>query len=361
MKKRNDYIWHANTDAAEFIRDYFSKSLNILYIGSIGFDPRTLTTYRRLKESAGDKVTPLFLLEERKEGSADLKDRAWEREQSLPDELGFKPKICRVPIFAEDGAPIGGAELIRVASAEIPDITDFSDIVIDICAMSRGIFFPLTRYLREIIRVSGKPISLHILVVDQPALDYSYSPDYYDSAGWMRGFDGGAGLLSKNNKAVKLWMPQLMSQRKSVYETLYKFVNPHDVCPVLPFPGIKAKMVDELVIEYNDYITSTWDTALQNIVLAAESDPLDMYHTVLRVDAARKKIFENSFTILSPMGSKVSTIGGLLAAMDLNLPVAYVETIGYFENKSTESLELPNEERLVHVWVDGPIYNSENL
>lgn len=360
MKKRDDYIWHANSDAAKFIHDYFSKPGNILYIGSIGFDPRTLTTYRLLKESAGDKVTPFFLLEERKEGSADLKDRAWKREQSLPDELGFKPKICRVPIFAEDGAPIGGTELIRVARAEIPDITDFSDIIIDICAMSRGIFFPLTRYLRDIIRASGKPVSLHILVVDQPAVDYSYIPDYYDSAGWMRGFDGGAGQLSKNNKAVKLWMPQLMGQRKTVYETLYKFVNPQDVCPVLPFPGIKAKMVDELVIEYSEHITSTWDTALQNIVLAAESDPLDMYHTVVRVDAARKKIFENSFTILSPMGSKVSTIGGLLAAMDLNLPVAYVETIGYFENKSPESLALSNEERLVHVWVDGPIYNSEN-
>jgi len=49
---------------------------------------------------------------------------------------------------------------------------------------------------------------LHILVVDQPAVDYSYSPDYHDSAGWMRGFDGGAGQLSKNNKAVKLCMPQ---------------------------------------------------------------------------------------------------------------------------------------------------------
>lgn len=359
MKKRDDYIWHANSDAAKFIHDYFSKSGNILYIGSIGFDPRTLTTYRLLKESAGDKVTPFFLHEVRKEGSAELKARARKREQSLPDELGFQPKVYRVPIFADDGAPIGGTELIKVARAEIPDISDFSDIVIDICAMSRGIFFPLTRYLRGIIRASGKPISLHILVVDQPAVDYSYIPDYYDSAGWMRGFDGDAGLLSKNNKAVKLWLPQLMSQRKTVYETLYKFVSPQDVCPVLPFPGIRAKMVDELVIEYSEQITSTWDTALQNIVLAAESDPLDMYHTVVRVDAARKKIFENSFTILSPMGSKVSTIGGLLAAMDLNLPVAYVETLGYSENQKQETLELSNEERLVHVWVDGPIYNME--
>jgi hypothetical protein len=358
---RDDYIWHSNSDAAKFIDDYFSKSRNILYIGSIGFDPRTLTIYQCLKESAGNKVTPFFLLEERKEDSANLKDRACKREQSLPDELGFKPNIHRVPIFAEDGASIGGIELIRVARSELPDITDFSDIVIDICAMSRGIFFPLTRYLRDIIRASRKPISLHILVVDQPTVDYSYSPNYYDSAGWMRGFDGGAGQLSKNNKAVKLWMPQLMRRRRTVYETLYKFVNPQDVCPVLPFPGIKAKMVDELVIEYNEHITSTWDTALQNIVLAAESDPLDMYHTVVRVNTARKKIFENSFTILSPMGSKVSTIGGLLAAMDLNLPVAYVETIGYFEDKSLGSRELPNEERLVHVWVDGPIYNSENL
>lgn len=357
MKKPNDYIWHSNGDAIDFINDYFSISGNVLYIGSIGFDPRTLSTYRRLKESAKEKVTPLFLLEERKQGSENLKNRAHKRELSLPEELGFQPKVLRIPIFAADGAPIGGPELIKAITIEVSDISGFTDIVIDICAMSRGIFFPLTRYIRDLIKASGHPISLHILVVDQPAVDYSYIPDYYDSAAWMRGFDGKAGLLS-NNKTARLWLPQLMSQRKTVYETLYKFVNPQDVCPVLPFPGIKSKMVDELVIEYNEHITSTWDTALQNIVLAAESDPLDMYHTVLRVDAARKKIFKNHSTILSPMGSKVSTIGGLLAAMDLDLPVAYVETLGYSENKSSETLELSNEERLVHVWVDGPIYNT---
>jgi hypothetical protein len=130
--------------------------------------------------------------------------------------------------------------------------------------------------------------------------------------------------------------------------------QPNDVCPVLPFPGIRPKRVDELVIEYNNQIY-TWQTSLQNIVLASESDPLDLYDTVIRVHKARQKICVPHITVLSPMGSKVSTIGGLLAAMDENLPVAYVETLGYHEDPAAIP-DVVNIENLVHVWVDGPIY-----
>ncbi|MDP3777627.1 hypothetical protein [Methylotenera sp.] len=354
-----DYVWHGNDEADNFVKKYFPSAKSILYIGSIGFDPRTLKTYQKFKEVADCKITTLFIQEERKQGSAALRARAKSTKDKLAGELGRPPEICNIPIFAEDGATIGGTKLIEAISTQITDISKYSDIVIDICAMSRGIFFPLTKYLRDIINASGKDISLHILVVDQPTVDYSYIPDYYDRAGWMKGFDGGAGLISGAGVATKLWMPQLMSSRPTVYNTLHRFLAPDDVCPILPFPGIRPKMVDELIMEYKDEITNVWNTELQNIVLAAESDPLDTYHTVARVHAERKKIFSRAFTILSPMGSKVSTIGGLLAAMDFDLPVAYVETLGYHElPKSQQNPDLDDTERLVHVWVDGPIYKS---
>ncbi len=354
---KRDYVWHADSEAEGFVKEYFPTARKILYIGSIGFDPRTLKTYKKLKEVAAEKITTLFIQEDRQQGSAALRARAKTTEQGLAQELGHEPDICNIPIFAEDGATIGGVELIKAMSHRITNVAEYTDIVVDICAMSRGVFFPLIKYLRDLIKKPNPEISLHILVVDQPTVDYSYIPDYYDRAGWMKGFDGGAGLLSAKSTATKLWMPQLMSDRHLVYNNLHVFVSPDDVCPILPFPGIRPKMVDELVMEYKDEINTVWNTALQNIVLASESDPLDMYHSVANMDAERKKIFKNAFTILSPMGSKVSTIGGLLAAMDLDLPVAYVETLGYHEVKAAEkNPTLSDAERLVHVWVDGPIY-----
>lgn len=352
-----DYIWHAEDDALKFFKDYFTKSTKILYIGSIGFDPRTLDTYKQMEVTVDAKITPYFISEDRAAGDQAFKKNAQEREQSLPNELGFSPDIDHFKIFASDGASIGGSEVIKLVGNRFPSLEEFSDVVVDICAMSRGIFFPLVRYLKSKISSTNKKISLHILVVDQPAVDYAYLPNYTNRADWMRGFDGGAGLVADNQSIpTKLWLPQLMTSRERVYETLHNFIAPDDVCPILPFPGIVPKMVDNLLVEYAAHIVDAWEVDLQNIALAAESDPLDMYNTVCKVDNERKKIFDNHKTVLSPMGSKVSTIGGLLAAMDLDLPVAYVEPHGYFKSEKDFS-DLSEHKRLVHVWVDGPIYD----
>lgn len=353
---KREYLWHANHDADEFIKEYFPEK-KVLFIGSIGFDPRTLITYEKLKGISND-IVPIFLQEYRRSGSRDLRERAEETEKNLKDTLGFEPRIIKFPIFASDGAPIGGVELIKAVQT-IENVADYTDIVIDICAMSRGIFFPLVKYFRNYIKENALSSSLHILVIDQPSVDYKYHPQYHDRASLMKGFTSNARLISEGAH-IKLWLPQLMSSRTSVYETLYRFLSPDDVCPVLPFPGIRPKMVDELVIEYQEHISS-WETGLQNIVLASESDPLDLYDSVYRAHQARCKIFDNQLTILSPLGTKVSTIGGLLAAMDFDLPVAYVETIGYYEKALSDNFpkEVINKENLVHVWVDGPIYPSQ--
>lgn len=351
---KRDYIWHANSEAEDFLKAYF-PSKKILFIGSIGFDPRTLVTYETLKNISSD-IYPILLQEMRKGGSKELRQRAQKTEQNLSERLGITPKLIKFPVFASDGAPIGGIELIK-AIQTVEGIDEYTDIVIDICAMSRGIFFPLVKCFRDLIKQSGLKISLHILVVDHPSVDYRYKPQYHDRASYMKGFTGNAGRLGAPS-TVKLWLPQLMGGRAGVYDTLYRFLRPDDVCPVLPFPGIKPKMVDELVIEYRTQISS-WEIGLQNIVLTSESDPLDMYDAVIRTHNARLKIFPEQLTVLSPLGTKVSTIGGLLAAMDIDLPVAYVETIGYYEEELASDIPMDaiNKQRLVHVWVDGPIYS----
>lgn len=354
---KREYIWHSNHDADNFIEKYFPQK-KILFIGSIGFDPRTLITYGKLKTITSD-IVPVFLQELRKGGSKKLRDRAAMTESSLKNTLGFEPTIIPFPIFASDGAPIGGVELIK-AVQQIKNVGEYTDIIIDICAMSRGVFFPLVKYFRGYIKENALETSLHIMVIDEPAVDYKYKPQYHDRGSMMKGFTSNARQIGRGT-SVKLWLPQLMSSRTEVYEVLHRFLTPDDVCPVLPFPGIRPKMVDELVVEYQDHINS-WETGLQNIVLAAESDPLDLYESVFRAHEARRKIFASrQLTILSPLGTKVSTIGGLLAAMDLNLPVAYVETIGYYEEELSEDFppEEVDKKNLVHVWVDGPIYPSQ--
>ena len=58
-----------------------------------------------------------------------------------------------------------------------------------------------------------------------------------------------------------------------------------------------------------------------------------------------------SLTVLSPFGSKVQSLGALMAALDREFPIMYVETLAYTSTPSTGS-----EGELVHVWLHGEAY-----
>ena len=65
----------------------------------------------------------------------------------------------------------------------------------------------------------------------------------------------------------------------------------------------------------------------RNIVYADEGDPLDLYRTILRLDDLRKPVFREvggSLLVLSPLGSRVTALGALMAALERDLPVAYL-------------------------------------
>ena len=58
--------------------------------------------------------------------------------------------------------------------------------------------------------------------------------------------------------------------------------------------------------------------------------------------------------ILSPLGSKVMALGALMAALERDLPVAHLESIGYeLEASASETVDPPN---LIHVWLEGEVY-----
>ena len=58
--------------------------------------------------------------------------------------------------------------------------------------------------------------------------------------------------------------------------------------------------------------------------------------------------------ILSPLGSKLMALGALMAALERNLPVVYLESISYeLETKMPVKIDPPN---LIHIWLEGEVY-----
>ena len=158
-------------------------------------------------------------------------------------------------------------------------------------------------------------------------------------------------------------MPQLGigKQLHAILGSIHREVDPHAVCPILPFPASNPRLGDELIWEFHQEFQNEWKTDGRDLIYAHENKPLDLYRTILRIHAARHRTFRDvggSQTILSPLGRKMLAVGSLMAALDGNFPVICVESMGFdVDLGRLETLQSSERGELVHVWLAGEAYS----
>ena len=109
--------------------------------------------------------------------------------------------------------------------------------------------------------------------------------------------------------------------------------------------------------EFQIPILEDWDVNLLDVIYAHETDPTDVSETIVRIDRGRHEAFRSSTalparTVLSPAGSRIGSVGMLLAALQLNLPIMYEESIGYTSNlSSVPALPTTIPDHQWHVWL----------
>jgi hypothetical protein len=349
-------VSHRGLETERFASDYFcATDRHVLLIAGIGFDPRSTTVGKLLAHILDQRLSGFLIREERPDPSRELVQRAM---RSYDEMIKVVPKFIEkmINIFAPDGAVIGGRNSIRALSAI--SVAEFTDIVVDFSALSIGVAFPITRLLFEHARTGVQSFNLHLMVTDEPFTDDLISPTACDIVDTVHGFKAGFGLFDKS-RAARLWLPQLIGGRNAVLDKIHSYCTPHDVCPILPFPASRPRLPDELIEEYSSEFESTWGVDTRNIVFADEEKPLDLYRTILRIDDARKPVFEGtggSTIILSPIGSKVLAIGALMSALERDFPVAQVESIAYTVDFNELDARRSQSGEVVHIWLSGDAY-----
>jgi len=234
----------------------------------------------------------------------------------------------------------------------------WTDVIIDASALSVGISFPLIRYFLERADAGQPPGNVHVMVAGSAMLDEAIEPIASDSMAYVHAFRGPLSLHS-SNKVAKLWLPQLARGRRKILDRVFRTLAPHDTLPILPFPSSSPRYADELIAEYVEEFESEWEVSAGDLVYADESDPLDLYRSVLRIHDSSVKVFNETggaAMVISPIGSKVSGLGALMAACAREMAVAYVEAVGF----SVKALPAAGEPcppcDLVHVWLAGEVY-----
>ena len=350
-------IYHCGRHTEPFLRAYLAEEhRQVLVIAGAGFDPRSTAVSRIVADVAEPRSVGYFLREERPSPVRTLVDRADAHERELLRLLP-RSKVEHLDIFASDNAVVGGRTAVGLVNGLSFD--GLTDVFVDLSAFSVGVAFPIVRHLLGIAARRGT--NLHLIVADEPATDGGIVAASSDVADTVHGFKGGWGL-DTNSRAARLWMPQLAWGKQAVLERIHQRVEPHAVCPILPFPASRPRLADELIELFGEELENTWQVDSRDIVYAGERGPLDLYRTILRMDDARRRVFAEvggSQIILSPVGSKALAVGALMAALDRDFTIMYVEALGYEVDMSRLDAargESPGD--LVHVWLHGEAYPS---
>jgi hypothetical protein len=346
-------IGHRGDAAERFLAARCSNpAKRILLIAGAGFDPRARIVPLLLQKIAGGDVRLVLLREHRPDPQPELASLAQENIAAISMQYST-PAIVDLQIFGIDSAVIGGREAARIAT-EIK-LDDVGDVIVDFSALSIGTSFPLTAVLLQ--RADELGINVHATVVASSALDQAITPLPTESAIPVHGFRGDWGL-DRTANAARLWLPQLAFGQNTILDRIFREVQPHDICPLLPFPAQHPRRGDDLIEAYIDEIQSTWEVNQRSIIYADENDAVDVYRTILALDDDRRPVFDGdggSVCVLSPVGSKVLALGCLMAAAERNFPVLYVEAVGYkVDSERLAGYTPPGE--LVHVWLAGEPY-----
>ena len=347
-------VVHRGDEVDRFLDHYFARSdRKVFLVAGAGFDPRSRAVAARLS-GAATNLHALLVQERRPRPPQDQSDRAEANTKVLVATLSNR-QVVSVDIFGPDNAVIGGRSVVSALSRQ--GLEGVTDVIVDISALSAGMSFPIIRYFVERLSRGKGATNLHVFVVHDPSLDATIHSIASDAPGYIHGFKGRS-TLSGTADAARLWLPQLATGRRAALERLHGFIEPHDTCPILPFPASDPRIGDALAEEYlTNELETPWSVDSRMLVYADEGDPLDLYRTILRLDDLRKPVFAEtggSMLILSPLGSRVMALGALMAALERNLPVAYLESIGYeLGPKVPVEIDQPN---LIHLWLEGDVY-----
>lgn len=353
-------IAHYDGDVSQFAQRYFAATdRKCLLVAGAGFDPRSLTISKMLASTLNTRLRAVFVREHRPSPLQELVKKADEHAGIL-SKLVENSRAADIRILSdEDRAVIGGHYAVQDVARE--SLEGITDVVLDMSALSIGVSFPIAKYFYDTCRNDNPQRNFHIVVASDPQLEAAISGVPNDAVDPVRGFSGRIDLQESENEP-KIWLPHLSFGRGSTLQLIKsKLRGPVDVCPVLPLSQRDPRVGDKLIENFESELSGEWDVDPRNLVYAIEDDPLDLYWTISAIYRRYKQAFAGvteCHVVLSPSGSKVLALGALMAALEHDLPVRYVEAVGYELDQRIRDTETASS-RLVHVWLCGAPYEVE--
>jgi hypothetical protein len=349
-----------------------NRSSNLLCILALGFDPRTCDVVKMLKNVGGEGRRDAILIqfdEGPDSPSQALAAHVAQNRQTITDAINGMGNMTvrQLKLIDDDGRRVESVNAARLFS-NMSEFDAYDDIVFDISALPRGIYFAILAkllYLRdEAKRVNkGRLPNIHVIVAENAGLDAEiHQEGVEESAHFVHGFSGGA--QQEATAAVPcIWMPLLGEGQEQQFRVIHDFVKPSEVLPVLPSPARNLRRADDLVIEYRELLFDSLRLDPRNFIYGHEQNPFVVYrqiHSVIDRYRQSLKPLGGARFVLSALSSKLMSLGPLLVAYELKpeniVGLAHVASSGYQFDPLQPNETSANLTELFGLWLAGDYY-----
>jgi hypothetical protein len=265
--------------------------------------------------------------------------------------------LYNVDTHDDEGHNVAGRRTLSSLAGLTEILKGYSDVLVDISGMPRGVFFPLIAYL---LRLADRDVfrNLHVSVVEDPVLDGRISGREYGQADYLHTF-------RHQGEDKLVWIPLVGAKAGARLEKIHNKIKGVcvEICPILPFPARSLRRGDDLAVEHAELLFEGFMVSPDNLLLCDERNPFDVYRKILEVEEyfrhrlAAVSAIGKVATVVSPLSSKTLSLGMLLAAVERSLPVCHVEAGAYqIDVDEQGSLVVDTARGPIEIWLAGEPY-----
>ncbi len=360
-----DYVLEKGRALIDFWSEHLGeRERSLLLVLGRGFDPRCRLGLEMILAAGGVGRRDVLCLDyDEGEASPSLAyaqrvEDNWTRIGSAVQDRGTIV-LRRLPFWSGTRriGPLHAANIFNLPE----ELIRYDDVVIDISAMPRGVYFPLIARILYLLdhpsEENKRRTNLHVLVADDPELDARIVEEGIDeTASFLHSFEGSFSREATGQQP-KVWIPLLGESRIIQFDRIYDLVKPDEICPVLPFPSKNPRRGDDIVLEYRDLLFDQHQLDPRSLMYAAEQNPFEVYRRIRKASFHYRdtlRLIGGCKVALSALSSKLMSLGVLMVAYELkpllDIGLAHVECRGYRVDNFESAAEL------FGLWLAGECY-----
>jgi len=348
---------------AEEVSKIWSAALalkrRVTFVLGVGFDPRALVALKSLLTQVGNQIVRVVRLGLPSAEDDDLTRELTHANDRCLKELVESGVVEVAPIAYPEGVESRAAGLRMSRQIQSSGVIGAQDlVVVDVSGLPSSVYFPVIGGLLKASDDQGLQRDIQVVVCENPELDRIILDEGVASPGPISGFrqrldpDDASGV-------TRVWVPVLGEHQEPYIRSIFDFLAPNEVCPVLPFPARNPRRGDDLLVELRSLIFDIIEIEPRNFIYADERNPFDLYRGLCRLSDRYTKALGplgNVTVVTSVHGSKVLSVGALLAAYEKDLTVVSAGPTGYRIQPGVEIDKVTAGGHLMCLWLDGEPY-----